>query len=48
MAIWSISANGFLMLAVCAMTSSEPIRRTAWRFRALTDLALAVVALALH
>jgi hypothetical protein len=42
MLIWGLTANGFLMLAVCALTPSDRVRRTAWRFRVLTDLGLAI------
>lgn len=48
MALWSVSANGFLMLAVCALTASDPIRRSAWRLRVLTELALAALAFGVH
>jgi hypothetical protein len=45
MFMWGLTANGFLMLAVCSCTSSERIQQIAWRFRILTDVALATVVL---
>ncbi len=39
----SYSANGFLMLSVCAITQSQTIRMRIWQFRLLIDLGLVLV-----
>jgi hypothetical protein len=41
------AANGFLMLGVCALTSSKGIRRTVWRLRVLIDFGLALLSVGL-
>jgi len=38
-----ICANGFLMLAICAATSSAHARSMVWRFRLLVDAAIGLI-----
>jgi hypothetical protein len=40
-ACFGFAANGFLLMSVCALTRSERVRRTVWRFRVVIDLLLA-------
>ena len=38
-----LSANGFLMLAICAATTLASVRMSVWRYRILIDIAFALL-----
>jgi hypothetical protein len=42
---FGFAANGYLLSAVCTMTSNESVRLKVWRSRAWVDIALAILVL---
>jgi hypothetical protein len=42
---WACAANGFVILAACALTSSERVRQMVWKGRLLSDVALTLLSI---